>query len=103
MPGRRDSTARSEPVLGGHGPPGPVDVRVDSGVSERKHRRLVVRSDLEKGGPNKLGGAYHGQIDLTGIFHANAMFGIYAEIEEQCNLGDWHVVSSTSLPCWGDA
>jgi len=64
-----------------------------------KKRRLVVAdSDYSRIKQIRL----HDQIDLTGIRNASACDPIHVVVEEECNLGCWHKVSHTDLPCWGD-
>jgi hypothetical protein len=42
-------------------------------------------------------------IDITGVHHANAALPVRAVVEQRCDLGRWHTLSSTELPAWGPA
>jgi len=64
-----------------------------------KGRRLIVR--LRDGEDIRVGP--HHQISLTAVPHADTRVPITAVVQQECDLGCWHDVSTTDLPCWGSA
>lgn len=61
-------------------------------------RRLVVRDvsdhSIRPGPP-------HDQIDLSSVPHASVNIPMVAVVQQKCELGCWHDISVTELPCWG--
>lgn len=70
-------------------------------MTNYKARRLIVADNAYADHAEGFGGK-HNQIDLTGIVHANSQFGMYAIVQEQCNLGCWHNVTRYELAPWGN-
>jgi hypothetical protein len=76
----------------------------DEASNGKKPRRLVVKDVLLSASPVRAFDdiyMHHADIDLTGVPHADTRSPMYAVIQEQCNLGCWHDVNRTYLPCWG--
>jgi hypothetical protein len=40
-------------------------------------------------------------LDMTGLPNANAAAPMIIEVHQQCEMGSWHPVGRTELPCWG--
>lgn len=61
-------------------------------------RRLVVKDVT-----GQIIGVPHDQVNLTGVENVNPMDPPVAVVQQRCDLGCWHDVSSVTLPCWGRA
>lgn len=61
-------------------------------------RRIIVR---DRSG-ERIGSMEHDTIDASNVAYNNAGWGVYAIVQEECNLGHWHDTQSVVLAPWGD-